>query len=109
MAAGESGRSGSRSVGWVTSGVRRRLSIVPAGWREAALAVGGELCAGCIEVVPVPELAGDLAVSLVQGLAVVGIEAQADLVAAAMRDLAEPIGVGEGLACEADDVGGAVG
>ena len=47
--------------------------------------------------------------ALVEGLAVVGVETEADGVAVAAQDFAEPVGVGEGLAGEADDVGGAVG
>src|SRR5581483_2337300 len=76
------------------------------GWGEAAFAVGGEFHAGGVEGFAVPELAGDLAVALVEGLAVVGVEAEADLIAVAAGDFPEPVGVGEGLAGKADNVGG---
>lgn len=47
--------------------------------------------------------------ALVEGFAVVGVEAEADFVAAASRYFAEPVGIGKRLAGEADDVGGSVG
>jgi hypothetical protein len=87
----------------------RSRGAIPARWGEAALAVGGELGVGGIEIFAIPELAGDLTVSLVEGLAVVGIEAEANFVATAAGNFAEPIRVGERLPGEADDVGSAVG
>lgn len=41
---------------------------------------------------------------LVEGFAIVGVLADADLVAAPEPDLAEPVGIGKRLAGEADDV-----
>ena len=43
--------------------------------------------------------------TLVQCFAVIGVQAEAHLLAAAARDLAKPVRVGESLAGEADDVG----
>src|SRR5690349_23890928 len=87
----------------------RRLGRLP--WRRAEppLAVGGAAHAGRVDVEPIPQLAGDLLVVLVQALAVVGEVAAADEGAVAEADLAEPVGVGQRLPRGRHEVGLAAG
>src|SRR5213078_3219649 len=82
-----------------------RRSPAPARGDQAALAVAGERDVGGVERVAVPQLAGDLLVLLVERLAVVGELAAPDLVAAALADLEEPVGIGQALARRRDQVG----
>src|SRR3954471_17313476 len=72
---------------------------------QAALAVGRALHAGCVEIHPVPELARDLLVFLVEPLAVVRVGAAAHVATAPEPDLAEPVGIGQRLARRSADVG----
>src|SRR5512132_2058523 len=66
---------------------------------------GIELDVRLVEGFAIPQLAGDLLVLLIERLAVVGVFAAPHLGAAAELDLEEPIGVGQGRARHADDVG----
>src|SRR3979409_1994910 len=87
------------------SAPHRRRSAGPAWGDPAALAVAGERDVGGVELVAIPQLAGDLLVLLVERLAVVGELAAPDLVALALADLEEPVGVGQALARRGDQVG----
>src|SRR5713226_5491428 len=74
--------------------------------RQPALAVARERDRRVPRVeFPVPELAGDLLVALVEALAVVRELAPAHELAVARADLPEPIGIGERLARRRDEVG----
>src|SRR5713226_160329 len=74
--------------------------------RQPALAVARERDRRVTRVeFPVPELAGDLLVALVEALAVVRELAPAHELAVARADLPEPIGIGERLPRRRDEVG----
>src|ERR1700737_4631440 len=77
----------------------------PRGWRQPPLTIRGQSDPRLIERFPIPQLAGHLAMALVERFAVVGIQAQAHLRAVTRNNLAEPIGIGKRLPRETDDVG----
>src|SRR3954462_14548641 len=83
----------------------RPSAAQPARGDQPALAVAGERDVRRIELFAIPQLAGHLLVLLIERLAVVGELAAPDLVAAALAQLAEPVGVGKALARGRDDVG----
>src|ERR1044071_3437436 len=77
----------------------------PGGRDEPALAVAGERDVGRVELLAIPQLARHLFVLLIERLAVVGELTAADLLAAALAHLEEPVGVGQTLTRRCDDVG----
>src|SRR6267143_2777451 len=94
--------AGARGTRCPASALGRRL---PRRWRQAALAVACDPPGRVARVeLPVPELAGDLLVALVEPFAVVRELAAAHEVAVAEADLPEPVGVGERLARRRDAV-----
>src|SRR5580698_4153369 len=75
-----------------------RRALSPRRWHESALAIRGELDVGLVELHPIPQLARDLFVLLVERFAVVGELAAPDRIAATAPQLFPPIGIGERLA-----------
>ena len=95
-----SARTAKRSVG-------RRLSeprIADSRRKQSAFAVGGEHDSGFIKMGSIPKLAGDLAMALVQRLAVIGVQAQTHTRAAAFANFQKPIRIRQCLAGESDYV-----
>src|ERR1700733_1305558 len=88
----------SSSLPHMLSGYRFRRG--PPRRNEPPLAVGREAHAGFAQCVSIPQLAGDLAVPLIERLAVIGVDAQAHFRAAASPNLREPVGIRERLARE---------
>src|SRR5262245_5015482 len=91
-----------RSTAWIWSLARRR----PRGRAESTLAVAGEpdRRIGGIEL-PIPELAGDLLVALVEALAVIREFAAPHEGTVAEPDLPEPVRIGEALARRGHTIG----
>ena len=78
---------------------------IPWGSGEAAFAVTGQLHAGCLQLFPVPELAGNLFVFLIESLAIIREFTYAYFRPPSELNLTEPIGVGQALPRGSDDVG----
>src|SRR5919108_5265883 len=82
--------------------VRRRR---PRRRRQAALAVGGQVHVGGVELHAIPELAGDLLVVLVEAFTVIGELAAPHEVAEAETNLAKPVGIRERLPGSGHEIG----
>jgi hypothetical protein len=77
-------------------------SSVPKWRSESALAVQRKLYSRFVQCFAIPELARDLAMTLIECLAVVRVKTQANLVPATYANLAEPVRIRERLARETD-------
>src|SRR6185312_16165365 len=80
------------------------LSGSPVGCDQSTLAVLRACDARIVETFADPQFTGDLAVALIESLAVVRVEAEPYFASAAALHLAKPVRIGERLPCEAHDV-----
>src|ERR1700730_554521 len=79
------------------------------GGDQTALAIGGQHDARFIQRLSIPELARHFAVTLIQRLAIVGVYAYAYFIAAAGGDFGKPVGIGQRLASQPDNIRRALG
>src|SRR5690606_31087503 len=81
------------------------LLALPRRGQQAPPTVAREHDIGRVEILAIPQLAGDLFVPGIERFAVIGELAAADLGAASEPHLQPPVGIGEALAGGGDDVG----
>src|SRR4051794_36312368 len=78
--------------------------VVPVGRQQPTLTIARKAHARLVECLTIPQLARHFTVPLVEGLAIVCVQARTYLCAESSAHLAKPVRVGERLAREPDDV-----
>src|SRR5437868_586514 len=78
--------------------------IVPPRREQPTATIGSDRDSGLVQLFAIPKLAGDLAMRLIESLAIIRIRATAHLLASSEFHLSKPIRIGECLSRHADDV-----